>query len=90
MSGRPAESASPGSAQSSFRGKKDAKSKQSGKPLQTCNQHSLTIYLILIFYSTSAEAMDFRNWCESECVRLIGTKGKLLLLKLSVCGCRVC
>lgn len=27
-----------------------------------------------------AEAMDFRDWCENECVRLIGTKGILLLL----------
>lgn len=25
-----------------------------------------------------AEAMDFRDWCESECVRLIGTKGMLI------------
>ncbi|WOH02948.1 hypothetical protein DCAR_0522338 [Daucus carota subsp. sativus] len=46
---RTAEFASPASAHSSSRGKKDVVSKQS-------------------------EAVDFRNWCESECVRLIGTK----------------
>ncbi|XWS24347.1 hypothetical protein CRYUN_Cryun28dG0093800 [Craigia yunnanensis] len=28
-----------------------------------------------------SEAMDFRDWCESECVRLIGTKGIGILLR---------
>lgn len=27
------------------------------------------------FYLFLAEAMGFRDWCESECVRLIGTRG---------------
>lgn len=26
-------------------------------------------------FSFYAEAVDFRNWCEGECARLIGTKG---------------
>ncbi|KAF5740762.1 hypothetical protein HS088_TW11G00840 [Tripterygium wilfordii] len=53
MGGRAAEhplSSSPGSAQSSLKGKRDSLTKHS-------------------------EAMDFRDWCESECVRLLGTKG---------------
>ncbi|XP_059279145.1 protein ESSENTIAL FOR POTEXVIRUS ACCUMULATION 1 isoform X3 [Lycium ferocissimum] len=52
VSGKPAErvlTASPASAHSSQKGKKDALTKHS-------------------------EAMDFREWCENECDRLIGTR----------------
>lgn len=27
-----------------------------------------------------AEAMDFREWCENECARLIGSKGMIFLV----------
>ena len=35
--------------------------------------NEFTVYITA--YRDFAEAMDFRNWCESECVRLIGSKG---------------
>lgn len=36
----------------------------------------------LFLIKTVAEAVDFKEWCESECVRLLGSKGNL---KLFVC-----
>lgn len=35
---------------------------------------SVDLFLPCVFHL--AEAMDFRDWCQSECLRLIGTKGK--------------
>lgn len=36
-------------------------------------------FVFLNFFSVTAEAMDFRDWCESETVRLTGSKGIRLL-----------
>lgn len=44
--------------------------------------------LMIEFYPHLAEAMGFRGWCESECVRLIGTKGTFfLLVEERACEC---
>lgn len=37
------------------------------------------INFFVFFPPSIAEAMDFRNWCESESVRLTGTKGIISL-----------
>ena len=80
MGGRTAErtlSSSPASGQSSLKGKKDALTKHSGKnivSLVSLFSNSVMVWHFLTF-STLPEAMDFRDWCESECVRIIGIKG---------------
>lgn len=81
--GKPAEqslSSSPATAQAYLKGKRDAMTNHSGKPLlDWLSFHHiycpLTYFFLLVFFLFS-EAMDFRDWCESECLRLIGTNGK--------------
>lgn len=58
--------------------------KHTGKTT-SCLQSSCSLSLSLTFgiaYSHFAEAMDFRDWCESESVRLTGTKGILLAARI--------
>lgn len=73
-------SSSPASVQSSLKGKKDTINKHSGKFSIRLMVFSCEKYWLTTYFNSFAEAMDFRDWCESECVRLIGIKGISLLL----------
>lgn len=84
---RPAEhllSLSPASAQASMKGKREAMNKHSGK-LYKHDKYKFLLPIEILFFLVTytcyclnllyAEAMDFRDWCQSECARLIGTTG---------------
>lgn len=85
-SARPVEhslSSAASSTQSSVKGKKNALTKRSGI------KSWFSIIRIIVFYKklkvnlkpivlhTVTEAVDFKEWCESECIRLVGSKGIL-------------
>ncbi|CAI0436267.1 unnamed protein product [Linum tenue] len=76
MNSRPAErplSSSP--AQSSLKGKKEAaNNKHSGSTMSDEIISSPFADSWTLHDNSFAEAMGFRDWCESECVRLIGSK----------------
>lgn len=77
VGGKPVErsiSSSPSSAHSSMKGKKNTlTNKHSGKPLKAL--FSFHRFRLTFIPPTVAEAMDFRDWCENECVRLVGSRG---------------
>lgn len=78
MSQQKSLSSSPSAAQSSFKGRRDAITKHTGKNT-TCLKNLLFEFLFYLFASHAyfAETMDLRDWCESESLRLTGTKGIL-------------
>lgn len=85
IGGRPADQSLASSTQSSLKGKKNASTKQSGRHILVWPEFSYFILnkemTINHFCSTPfAEAMDFKEWCEGECVRLLGSKGIIWLL----------
>lgn len=84
ISGRPVEyslSSAASANQHSLKGKKNASTKVSGIKFWDRLEILSSIFqrkkgkteILLSSYYT--EATDFKEWCESECVRLVGSKG---------------
>lgn len=67
---------SPVVTQASQKGKKEAVTKLTG--MLFTDNHSLSITIGMFFSCVCGfpEANGFRDWCKSECLRLLGSEGK--------------